>query len=154
MDWDLVLESIGPIALGAVRATIPLTLASFAIGLVLAVGLALMRISGVALLSGIARLYISLIRGTPLLVQAEKEGQIESKMMRARQMEEIREARRVEALSMPGSGKGCSVVKRTQAPGPNRRQSPYFAATGSVPTTPATNQSMCPMAASSSAPWV
>ncbi|KAL2139113.1 hypothetical protein VTI28DRAFT_5744 [Corynascus sepedonium] len=31
------------------------------------------------------------------LVQAEKEGQIESKMMRARQMEEIREARRVEA---------------------------------------------------------
>ncbi|KAK4156303.1 hypothetical protein C8A00DRAFT_12734 [Chaetomidium leptoderma] len=31
------------------------------------------------------------------LVQAEKNGQIESKMMRARQMEEIREARRVEA---------------------------------------------------------
>ncbi len=31
------------------------------------------------------------------LVQAEKEGQIESKMMKARQMEEIREARRVEA---------------------------------------------------------
>ena len=31
------------------------------------------------------------------MVQAEKEGQIESKMMRARQMEEIREARRVEA---------------------------------------------------------
>ncbi|SPQ21950.1 1f81454b-8b86-4cc3-8501-d4e412b49600 [Thermothielavioides terrestris] len=31
------------------------------------------------------------------LVQAEKEGQIESKMMRARQLEEIREARRAEA---------------------------------------------------------
>ncbi|KAH6854287.1 hypothetical protein B0I37DRAFT_361566 [Chaetomium sp. MPI-CAGE-AT-0009] len=31
------------------------------------------------------------------LVQADKDGQIESKMMRARQMEEIREARRVEA---------------------------------------------------------
>jgi 60S ribosomal subunit assembly/export protein LOC1 len=31
------------------------------------------------------------------LVQAEKEGQIESKMIKARQMEEIREARRVEA---------------------------------------------------------
>ena len=31
------------------------------------------------------------------IVQAEKEGQIESKMMKARQMEEIREARRVEA---------------------------------------------------------
>jgi 60S ribosomal subunit assembly/export protein LOC1 len=31
------------------------------------------------------------------IVQAEKEGQIESKMIKARQMEEIREARRVEA---------------------------------------------------------
>lgn len=31
------------------------------------------------------------------LVQAEKEGQIESKMLKARQMEEIREARKVEA---------------------------------------------------------
>lgn len=31
------------------------------------------------------------------MVQAEKEGNIESKMMRARQMEEIREARKAEA---------------------------------------------------------
>jgi len=31
------------------------------------------------------------------LVQAEKKGQIESKMIKARQMEEIREARRAEA---------------------------------------------------------
>lgn len=31
------------------------------------------------------------------IVNAEKEGQIESKMMKARQMEEIREARRKEA---------------------------------------------------------
>ena len=31
------------------------------------------------------------------MVNAEKEGQIESKMMKARQMEEIREARRKEA---------------------------------------------------------
>lgn len=31
------------------------------------------------------------------MVNAEKEGQIESKLMRARQMEEIREARRKEA---------------------------------------------------------
>jgi 60S ribosomal subunit assembly/export protein LOC1 len=31
------------------------------------------------------------------LVQAEKEGHIESKMIKARQMEEIREARKVEA---------------------------------------------------------
>jgi 60S ribosomal subunit assembly/export protein LOC1 len=31
------------------------------------------------------------------MVNADKEGQIESKMMKARQMEEIREARKVEA---------------------------------------------------------
>jgi 60S ribosomal subunit assembly/export protein LOC1 len=31
------------------------------------------------------------------IVQAEKEGQIESKMIKARQLEEIREARRIEA---------------------------------------------------------
>lgn len=31
------------------------------------------------------------------MVQADKEGEIESKMIKARQMEEIREARRVEA---------------------------------------------------------
>ena len=31
------------------------------------------------------------------MVQAEKDGQIESKMMKARQMEEIREARKAEA---------------------------------------------------------
>lgn len=31
------------------------------------------------------------------IVNAEKDGQIESKMMKARQMEEIREARKVEA---------------------------------------------------------
>lgn len=31
------------------------------------------------------------------MVQAEKEGQIESKMIKARQMEEIREARKAEA---------------------------------------------------------
>lgn len=31
------------------------------------------------------------------IVNAEKEGQLESKMMKARQMEEIREARRKEA---------------------------------------------------------
>lgn len=69
MDWDLVLSSIVPIAIGALTATIPLTLASFSIGLAIAIALALMRISGFGVLSGLARAYISLIRGTPLLVQ-------------------------------------------------------------------------------------
>ncbi|HZU93337.1 MAG TPA: amino acid ABC transporter permease [Microbacterium sp.] len=67
--WQLFLESLGPIALGALLGTIPLALASFALGLVIAIGIALMRISVNPVLSGIARFYISVIRGTPLLVQ-------------------------------------------------------------------------------------
>lgn len=69
MDWDLVWSSFGPIVSGAVTGTIPLTLLSFAFGLVLALVVALMRLSPNVLLSGIGRFYVSVIRGTPLLVQ-------------------------------------------------------------------------------------
>ncbi|MCO1338561.1 amino acid ABC transporter permease [Kocuria polaris] len=68
-NWELFLDSLGPIALETLRGTIPLTLASFAIGLVLAIVVALMRISRRRTVSAIARGYISVIRGTPLLVQ-------------------------------------------------------------------------------------
>jgi cystine transport system permease protein len=67
--WDLLLSSFWPIVQGALVGTIPLALASFAIGMVLAVIFALMRLSKVKLVSGIARVYISVVRGTPLLVQ-------------------------------------------------------------------------------------
>ena len=67
--WQLFLESFWPIVWGGVSGTIPLSLASFAIGLVLALGVALARLSKNRVLSGIARFYISVIRGTPLLVQ-------------------------------------------------------------------------------------
>ncbi|GGM57576.1 amino acid ABC transporter permease [Microbacterium saperdae] len=67
--WELFLASIGPIALGGLIGTIPLALSSFALGLVIALGVALMRISTRSVVSGIARVYISIIRGTPLLVQ-------------------------------------------------------------------------------------
>jgi cystine transport system permease protein len=42
---------------------------SFAVGLALAVLIALMRLSRVRVVSAIARVYISVVRGTPLLVQ-------------------------------------------------------------------------------------
>ncbi|MBO9567568.1 MULTISPECIES: amino acid ABC transporter permease [Cellulomonas] len=67
--WDLVLSSIGPLLSGAVRGTIPLTLISFALGLVLALLVALARLSRRRVVSGLARAYVSVIRGTPLLVQ-------------------------------------------------------------------------------------
>ncbi|MGO4146776.1 amino acid ABC transporter permease [Paenarthrobacter sp. YAF11_1] len=69
MNWDLIWSSFGPLITGAVTGTIPLTLASFAFGLVLALVVALMRLSPNWLLSGIGRFYVSIIRGTPLLVQ-------------------------------------------------------------------------------------
>ena len=69
MDWELVRTSLGPILRGAVLGTIPLTLASFALGLAIALGVALMRLSRLRAVSAAARAYVSVIRGTPLLVQ-------------------------------------------------------------------------------------
>ncbi|EMY34622.1 L-cystine transport system permease protein TcyB [Arthrobacter crystallopoietes BAB-32] len=69
VDWELVRTSLWPIVQGGLTGTIPLSLASFALGLVLALVVALMRLSGSAILAGIARAYVSVIRGTPLLVQ-------------------------------------------------------------------------------------
>jgi L-cystine transport system permease protein len=67
--WQLFLDSLWPIVRGGLLGTIPLALLSFALGLVLALGVALMRLSRNRLLSGAARAYISVVRGTPLLVQ-------------------------------------------------------------------------------------
>jgi cystine transport system permease protein len=69
VDWDLILSSLGPLAVGAITGTIPLALVSFAFGIVIALLAALARLSGRPWLSGIARFYISVIRGTPLIVQ-------------------------------------------------------------------------------------
>jgi cystine transport system permease protein len=69
MDWELISSSLGPLLQGALFGTIPLALASFALGLALALVVALMRLSRVRVVSGIARAYVSVIRGTPLLVQ-------------------------------------------------------------------------------------
>ncbi|MBT2564938.1 amino acid ABC transporter permease [Arthrobacter sp. ISL-85] len=69
INWDLVWGSLGPILTGAITGTIPVALASFGLGLLLALLVALMRLSRNPALSAIARMYISVIRGTPLLVQ-------------------------------------------------------------------------------------
>ena len=69
IDWDLALTSFWPLVQGGLTGTIPLSLASMAFGLVLALLVALMRLSGNRLVSWIGRAYVSVIRGTPLLVQ-------------------------------------------------------------------------------------
>jgi His/Glu/Gln/Arg/opine family amino acid ABC transporter permease subunit len=67
--WQLIAANLWPLAKAAITATIPLTIISFAVGLVIALGVALARLSSNVVLSNIARFYISIIRGTPLLVQ-------------------------------------------------------------------------------------
>ena len=66
---ELFRASLWPLVRGALTGTIPLSLVSFALGLVLALALALMRLSGNRWLANLARGYISIVRGTPLLVQ-------------------------------------------------------------------------------------
>ena len=67
--WKLIADNLWPLAKAAITVTIPLTIISFIVGLIIALGVALARLSKNAVLSNVARFYISLIRGTPLLVQ-------------------------------------------------------------------------------------
>jgi L-cystine transport system substrate-binding protein len=67
--WQLIADNLWPLAKAAITKTIPLTIISFAIGLVIALAVALARLSPNVVLTNVARFYISVIRGTPLLVQ-------------------------------------------------------------------------------------
>ncbi|WP_112181014.1 amino acid ABC transporter permease [Paraliobacillus zengyii] len=67
--WELFLNSLLPMILGAIKYTIPLTLISFSIGLILALLTAIMRLSKSFIVRKPAVIYVSAIRGTPLLVQ-------------------------------------------------------------------------------------
>ena len=62
------------------------------------------------------------------LVQAEKDGQIESKMIKARQMEEIREARRAEAEKKEAERK--AKLDETKESLRKKRKRPHGANTG------------------------
>ena len=68
-SWQLAKDSLWPLLQGMVFGTIPLTAISFALGLVVALFLAIARMSKVWLFSAFAATYISVIRGTPLLLQ-------------------------------------------------------------------------------------
>ena len=68
-SWALLVDASGPLLTGLVTGTIPLTAVSFTAGLVLALAVALMRLSHIAPLAAVARFYVSVIRGTPLLLQ-------------------------------------------------------------------------------------
>lgn len=66
---DIAQSSFLPLIEATLQFTLPLSIISFIFGLALAVLTALARISTVTVLQIIARVYVSIIRGTPLLVQ-------------------------------------------------------------------------------------
>ncbi|MHC5251228.1 amino acid ABC transporter permease [Listeria kieliensis] len=69
LNFDVLKEAFWPMVKGGIEYTIPLTLLSFVIGMVIALVIALFRLSSSKIFRGIGRFYVSLIRGTPLLVQ-------------------------------------------------------------------------------------
>jgi L-cystine transport system permease protein len=66
---QIIIDSFWPLLKAGVLLTIPLTLITFVLGLILAVITALIRLSSWTIPKLIARFYVWVIRGTPLLVQ-------------------------------------------------------------------------------------
>lgn len=66
---ELFLESFPKILLPGITATIPLTVISFFCALVIAVVMALVQFANVKVMKSLARFYIWIFRGTPLLIQ-------------------------------------------------------------------------------------
>lgn len=67
--WNLIIDSFWKILKPGLEVTIPLTLLSFFFALIIATAVALIQIAKIPVLKTIARFYIWVIRGTPLLVQ-------------------------------------------------------------------------------------
>ena len=67
--WQLLLDSFWQILLPGIRVTIPLTLVSFSLGLIIALLTAMVQVANIPVVKQIARIYVWIIRGTPLLVQ-------------------------------------------------------------------------------------
>lgn len=66
---DLIIDSFIKILIPGITMTIPLTIVSFLFALIIAVITAMVQHAKVPILKNIARVYIWIIRGTPLLVQ-------------------------------------------------------------------------------------
>ena len=66
---QLLADSFWKILLPGLTMTIPLTILSFAIGMVIAIVVAMIPVANIRVLKQLSRFYIWIIRGTPLLVQ-------------------------------------------------------------------------------------
>ena len=66
---ELLINSFGEIFMQGLIVTIPLTIVSFTLGLIIALITALVQIADLKVLKQLARFYVWIFRGTPLLVQ-------------------------------------------------------------------------------------
>lgn len=66
---DLVIDSFWKILLPGLTVTVPLTVIAFSLAMVIAVAVALVQFANLRVLKQLARFYVWVIRGTPLLVQ-------------------------------------------------------------------------------------
>jgi amine acid ABC transporter, permease protein, 3-TM region, His/Glu/Gln/Arg/opine family len=67
--WQLMQDSFWQLLLPGIRITVPLTLISFSLGLIIALLTAMVQVANIRGLKQIARFYVWVIRGTPLIVQ-------------------------------------------------------------------------------------
>ena len=66
---ELLISSFGEILIQGLKVTIPLTVISFVIAMLIALIVAIVQVANIKVLKQIARFYVWIIRGTPLLVQ-------------------------------------------------------------------------------------
>ncbi len=67
--WQILSDSFLKILIPGIVTTIPLTIISFALSLVIGIITALVQFANIKILKQIARFYIWVVRGTPILVQ-------------------------------------------------------------------------------------
>ncbi len=67
--WSILVDSFPKLLGYGIRVTLPLTAVSFALALVIAVIVALIRYADIRVLRELCRFYVWIVRGTPLLVQ-------------------------------------------------------------------------------------
>lgn len=66
---NILIESLGKILMAGIKVTIPLTVIGFSLAMVIALVMAMIQYANIQGLKQIARFYIWVFRGTPLLVQ-------------------------------------------------------------------------------------
>lgn len=66
---DLLISSFGEIFIQGIKVTIPLTIISFLLAMIIALITAILQVANIKVFKQLARFYVWIIRGTPLLVQ-------------------------------------------------------------------------------------